>query len=678
MQMNFKLLIAFTFLSIQGNSQNIDSLLSALYFNNGIGILDSSGFNYTENYSPSGSYWGIDSFPESVVFHCQLSYDNPLDTLTSYSIRVGKGGHLYSFRSSFGESVPPQLHHPSWAQPTYGGGTSYAPWVDEVWQMVCVDGDLNSPPDSLYFIHQSGVYLKTPSQTQPFYSPMLAEYFNPNEQSYSVVNWGQQAHTDALQNINYTSGLLYYTKYSNKGKGIIQVDNMIYNFGQDNIDFLNIPWGGVRNSSLDHFFISTPINDYNISPGQYGLTPIITTATTGGWVAWSNDTLGNAPALGMAHPLTTNTNDNVFRYGDAGDLSAPWNDRDFHVFEMIRFPSTGQLGFGRSMSFRYFYVLGANVDSVKNTILTNQLVSNSLDTAFIPNANDVDSVYYLFQQSGSSITTSISGSTTGLSLKTSPYLNSYPLFKITAATNEEVISSDLYFFSDDAYDGAAVDIKLLGFLDNPSRVTILNDTICTGESYVFPDSSIQINITSDVTQYSIFPSAQAGWDSLVLTNLVVTNVNVGVSQTGISLSSNITGMSYQWLDCDNLYTPISGATNQVFTAVINGNYAVEVTQNNCVDTSACYSITSVGIVENSFGNDLLIYPNPTNGNFSIDLRLVYESVTLSVTDINGKLVQSNSYNNSQLIDIKIEEPAGVYLLMVESGDKKAVISIVKE
>jgi hypothetical protein len=110
--------------------------------------------------------------------------------------------------------------------------------------MVCVDGSLNSPPDSLYFIHQSGVYLKTPSQTQPFYSPMLAEYFNPNEQSYSVVNWGQQAHTDALQNINYTSGLLYYTKYSNKGKGIIQVDNMIYNFGQDNIDFLNIPWGG--------------------------------------------------------------------------------------------------------------------------------------------------------------------------------------------------------------------------------------------------------------------------------------------------------------------------------------------------------------------------------------------------------------------------------------------------
>jgi len=49
-----------------------------------------------------------------------------------------------------------------------------------------------------------------------------------------------------------------------------------------------------------------------------------------------------------------------------------------------------------------------------------------------------------------------------------------------------------------------------------------------------------------------------------------------------------------------------------------------------------------------------------------------------VTDIYGKLIQSYSYNDHQLLDIKIEEPAGVYLLMLESGDKKSVIRIVKE
>ena len=108
----------------------------------------------------------IDSFPESVVFDGELNYENTLDSTQSYRIRIGKGGQLYSFRSSFGESIPPQWRPTGWALPTYGGGTSYAPWVDEVWQMVCVDGSLNNPPDSAYFIHQSGVYLKTPRQTQ--------------------------------------------------------------------------------------------------------------------------------------------------------------------------------------------------------------------------------------------------------------------------------------------------------------------------------------------------------------------------------------------------------------------------------------------------------------------------------------------------------------------------------
>ena len=50
----------------------------------------------------------------------------------------------------------------------YGGGHSYAPWVDEVWQLVSVDGSIHNPPDSSYFIHQAGVYLKTPDQTEPF------------------------------------------------------------------------------------------------------------------------------------------------------------------------------------------------------------------------------------------------------------------------------------------------------------------------------------------------------------------------------------------------------------------------------------------------------------------------------------------------------------------------------
>ena len=93
-----------------------------------------------------------------MVFHDEFEYNSTLDTNYNYKVRIGKGGQLYSFISSFGESVPPQWRPTHSVESTYGEGTSFAPWVDEVWQMVGVDGSLNNAPDSSYFIHQAGVY----------------------------------------------------------------------------------------------------------------------------------------------------------------------------------------------------------------------------------------------------------------------------------------------------------------------------------------------------------------------------------------------------------------------------------------------------------------------------------------------------------------------------------------
>jgi len=675
-----KLFFFLTYMSLlfQISAQNTDSLISSLYFNDGLSILDSNGFNFNLSYYPSTSDWGIDSFPESIVFDAELSYENILDSTQSYQIRIGKGGQLYSFRGSFGESVPPQWRPVGWALPTYGGGTSYAPWVDEVWQMVCVDGSLNNPPDSAYFIHQSGVYLKTPGQSQPFYSPMIARYFDPSKMSYSVVNWGQQAHTEDLENMHHTSSLLYYTTYTNKGNGIIQVDKMIYNFGIDNIDFLNMPWGGVRNSNLEHFFISTPASSYTNTPGIYGTTPVIPTASTGGWVAWSNDTLGNTPALGMAHPLTTNTNNSVFRYGDAGNLTAAWNNRDYHVFEMIRFPSTGQLGFGKSMSFRYFFVLGANVDSVKNTILNHALVQNALDTAYTPSYNEVDSLRYLFESVGSAIHVSVSTDSTGLMLKASPFLNSYPLFKLTSANNNEILSSNPYYFSDDAYDGTTSAVRLLGFLDTPAHVTYHEDTICSGESYVFPDSSTWSNPIGYLIQQSFLSASQPGWDSIVITKLTVLDFDLSLAASGTELTSNELGANYQWLNCDSSFSLIIGANGIDFTALNSGNYAVEISNAHCIDTSSCYSVSIITSLNNEFANNLVLFPNPTNGQFSIALDKVYRDITLRITSLKGELIQKNKYTNAALLEIKLDEPPGVYNVTIEADSQKANIRLVKD
>ncbi len=89
-------------------------------------------------------------------------------------------------------------------------------------------------------------------------------------------------------------------------------------------------------------------------------------------------------------------------------------------------------------------------------------------------------------------------------------------------------------------------------------------------------------------------------------------------------------------------------------------------------------VSGVGIIENDFGSEILIYPNPTDGNFLVDLGENYKSVLITITDLAGRLIQSNNYNESQLLNLNLEEPAGIYLLVIETSNKKAVFRIVKK
>ncbi|MBT3191572.1 MAG: hypothetical protein HN341_03350 [Verrucomicrobia bacterium] len=74
----------------------------------------------SSTYTPSGSLWtpGLD---ERNVFDLLIRHEQDEDN--SFDLRLGKGGQIYSLRSSFGESVNPQKFE--------------AHWNDGVWQPVC-------------------------------------------------------------------------------------------------------------------------------------------------------------------------------------------------------------------------------------------------------------------------------------------------------------------------------------------------------------------------------------------------------------------------------------------------------------------------------------------------------------------------------------------------------------
>jgi PKD repeat protein len=92
--------------------------------------------------------------------------------------------------------------------------------------------------------------------------------------------------------------------------------------------------------------------------------------------------------------------------------------------------------------------------------------------------------------------------------------------------------------------------------------------------------------------------------------------SITTALNGVVITASQNGADYQWLDCNNSFSQITGATSQSYTATTNGDYAVMVTQNNCSDTSACMNVATDSI----------------NADFSASSTTVYEGDSVTFTD----------------------------------------------
>jgi trimeric autotransporter adhesin len=168
-----------------------------------------------------------------------------------------------------------------------------------------------------------------------------------------------------------------------------------------------------------------------------------------------------------------------------------------------------------------------------------------------------------------------------------------------------------------------------------------------------------------------------GCDSIVSLNLTITDPNDSIALNNTTLTSLANNATYQWVSCPT-YSPIAGANSKTYTAVANGDYACIVTQNGCIDTSLCETVTIIGLNNNHNTFSLNVYPNPTSNTLIIENPslsfLKFEiQTTLGQKIIDGQLSQSiNKLEISQL-------PAGVYLLkVINTLGKQEFIKVVKE
>jgi len=299
------------------------------------------------DFKSSGSQWakGLD---EHSVFLASLHSN-------SWQLGVGKGGQIYSFRGPFGESVPPQRKD--------------APWMDEVWQLVATSESIVDPVHSfqnanpamrqavapfLYFIHQSGIYTGGRSGenhiVDSFYSPCLRKRWNPSTNALELVNWAQQANSPCV----WKSGVLVYTSYRDVGGGVLEINQVLHNFGTERLNFFNTPWGGVRKSSLPHTVLSDGDDSWSAVSGTWGWEniPSQPIKKTGGWIGWVQDPESeNSPALALVFGNRDVNGNGNLRWGTAGE-----SYRDYEVTERIlKIP----LNPGDSLAVRWFLIVGS-------------------------------------------------------------------------------------------------------------------------------------------------------------------------------------------------------------------------------------------------------------------------------------------------------------------------------
>lgn len=231
----------------------------------------------------------------------------------------------------------------------------------------------------------------------------------------------------------------------------------------------------------------------------------------------------------------------------------------------------------------------------------------------------------------------------------------------TAPTGDVYTSSQIVNFTIPNAAGCDSIVALNLTVLNPS--SSITETSCG--AYTSPSGMV---VTTSQVFTDVIPSVD-GCDSTITIDLTIVEIDTTIMSDSLSMvysGETNPNATYQWFECANgNLVPIQGATNRIYEPnVYFLFYAVEITLNGCVDTSACiehlYSNT-----ENQYLQSMInIFPNPTDGNFTIDLGEIYQEIQVEIYSLDGKLITNQSFNNQQQINAKIKEISGLYQLKI--------------
>lgn len=216
-----------------------------------------------------------------------------------------------------------------------------------------------------------------------------------------------------------------------------------------------------------------------------------------------------------------------------------------------------------------------------------------------------------------------------------------------------------------------------GFCDVTPATPTATDN-CTGTINGVPDVTFPINTVGTTTVTWTFTD-DCGNSVTQTQDVVITEINTNTSfaSDGITIlaDNNTAGVTYQWYNCtaDSLMT---GETNFNFTPTFSADFAVIITEDGCVDTSACVTITEVGI-EDILMNSVQVYPNPVKDIVNVELAGL-EDAQVRILDMSGKVLRDEEANTTGLFIMEMNEAPGAYIIEVQSNGFVRQFKMIKE
>ncbi|MEM7368135.1 MAG: LamG-like jellyroll fold domain-containing protein [Bacteroidota bacterium] len=207
-------------------------------------------------------------------------------------------------------------------------------------------------------------------------------------------------------------------------------------------------------------------------------------------------------------------------------------------------------------------------------------------------------------------------------------------------------------------------ILLIDLTIGELSVSTVTDSACG--SYTSPSGNYEWSVSG---MYADTLASVAGCDSILSIDLTILNIDSSVTQIQSELIAHLSGASYQWIDCAN-GEAVAGATDQSFIAMTNGSYAVVISDNGCVDTSACFDVIISGLFDSKERLSFQLLPNPVEEMAILSFSKLLPSCEIRILNPLGQEIERRRVLNRQSIELDVSHlDQGMYFLQLIADEK---------